>query len=194
MEVLLINIGHPRTGTGYMTTLYQAFGLNIGHEVLKSDGISDWAFCFDHLSSWTSPDLTFAQFKPKYLTYNVRDPWTAIPSIHFTIENAIAKRSEVINLNAYSGINRAVFSLLEFDRQVRTNRQVDYVIRIEHAADDILNIPFMTEGQVPIDKYNTRPHRDLTLEEWKSVDEELLTELDGYCQRYGYPTVSSRLS
>ena len=193
VDIFLMNIGHPRTGTGYMTTVYKSLGLEVGHEVLAKEGISDWAFSFDNCTSWTTPKYTFESFNPQYIIYNVRDPWESIASIKAEKDSLNKRKIYIPELDNYTGYEQDIFSLLAFDKQITNNRKVDAIVRIEY-PEDFLKIDFLPK--LPIEKYptkvyNSRSHGRMTPKDWLSISPELIEELDKYCIKYGYPTISS---
>lgn len=201
MDIFLMNIGHPRTGTGYMTTVYKALGLDIGHEKVGKDGISDWALSFDNFPSWDTRNLpikearTFEKFNPKYIIYNVRDPWTSISAIRHEIYSEYLRVKVIPNFMDYEGYERAIISLLGFDEQIRKNRKVDAVVRIEH-PEDFLEIDFLSKlplEQYPTKIYNARKHTQMTHEDWMKISPDLIERLDQYCTRYNYPKISDRI-
>ena len=78
--------GHPRTGTGYMSSLFRSAGIEVGHEWIGNSGISCWMFA--------TPDGNYADgprkdiknksrkdFEFKYIIHNVKNPFTSMSSI-----------------------------------------------------------------------------------------------------------------
>ena len=77
-------IGHPRCGTGFMSKLFLKNNLEVGHEKMGANGTSDWQYAIQDSKCfpWTSGVRINYQFDK--IIHNVRDPFTAIPSIAFT--------------------------------------------------------------------------------------------------------------
>ena len=80
----LLAIGHPRTGSGYLSQLLNSYGLNIDHEKMGDDGIVSWMFSVYDLNNPFS--LNMYAVSKYYVSFEhtimfARDPLTAIPSI-----------------------------------------------------------------------------------------------------------------
>ena len=81
-KVLILGVGHPRTGTGFTASILSSWGLRIGHEKLMEDGIVAWQHVIEN-GPWPWIKHT-DKLKPEILIYNVRNPKDSIPSIVFT--------------------------------------------------------------------------------------------------------------
>ena len=74
----ILVMGHPRSGTGYMSVLFNAFGLDVQHEnQMGNDGISSWLFGGCYLPLW-GPDPRNYEFVNRI--HLVRDPIKVLSS------------------------------------------------------------------------------------------------------------------
>ena len=199
----ILGIGHPRTGTGYTHKILQSWGLNVNHETMGMDGIVAWQL-IDRNGPWLYINSIKESdaYKYEYVIYNVRNPFSSIPSIIFT-ENtkveSVEYRNNLLDIDLDSFENRidaAITSILAYDKLV-TSLKPDFVFRIEDQSLDLFTA--LKEKGLPIewdDKeinkiYNNRDHEgweNLT-EEFKSVNPSLKKKMNTFCIKYGYSSI-----
>ena len=199
----ILGIGHPRTGTGYTHKILQSWGLNVNHETMGMDGIVAWQL-IDRNGPWLYINSIKENdaYEYEYVIYNVRNPFSSIPSIIFT-ENtkveSVEYRNNLLDIDLDSFENRidaAITSILAYDKLV-TSLKPDFVFRIEDQSLDLFTA--LKEKGLPIewdDKeinkiYNNRDHEgweNLT-EEFKSVNPSLKKKMNTFCIKYGYSSI-----
>jgi hypothetical protein len=80
-------MGHPRSGTGYMAHLFQAFGYDVAHEVkMGTDGISSWLFGGCDNPRW-GPDPWNYDFINRI--HVVRNPIKVLSSVLACVEQGV---------------------------------------------------------------------------------------------------------
>ena len=203
MTKILIT-GHPRSGTGYCAKLFQAFGLDVQHELeTGEDGISSWIMIQDVIPyPWGPEKIDYT-----HMIHVVRDPIEAIPSImaennpwnsdwhqaSYNYRKEIIKHYYGINIGYYSSEeDKAAISYLLLNRLVKN---AHLTIRVEDCVQTVSNFVWnlcrkSLSSDLPPTNYNTRPKPKA---DWSNMDPDLLEELDRFCEKYGYPTVSSRI-
>ena len=207
-KALIRVVGHPRTGTSYMASLFRANGIEIGHEKLLRDGISSWSHVVSDLqvpfgdnASW---DVEFL-----HTVINVRDPNDAIPSI--ILENGIGLsydfrrqhilRATGVDLSTYtSPIDRAVASLLLWhEMALRLNPSA--VFRVEDPQSVINWLATWTSkntlvgndqfGVVGINSTRKSPRfvldkPNIQSSDWSNLNHDLGDRLTTFCKDYCY--------
>jgi hypothetical protein len=193
-KIKILGLGHPRTGTGFTSSILNSWGLEVGHEKLERDGVVAWQLAVEN-GPW--PYMTdFPNVESEILIYNVRDPRTSIPSIAFT-ENtkSISLNYRLANgvLESSNRVEQAIHSILRWDRLI-TLRNPDFTFRIEDQSQDLFaflqgkgfEIQWVESNQ----KVNARYHgrtidKDLQTE-FEKVRPSLRAKINDYCVRYGY--------
>ncbi|MEO8927278.1 MAG: hypothetical protein ABI306_08955 [Caulobacteraceae bacterium] len=102
---LLRVVGHPRCASAYMATLFMEMGLEIGHEKLLRDGISNWmSVADDHHVPYgdTTHGVDFA-----HTVAHVRDPADAIPSIMMENGRAVSFNYRRLHILRACGVDLA---------------------------------------------------------------------------------------
>jgi len=220
---MILIVGHPRCGTGFMSTVFNALGYDVGHESVKSQGTSNWVFsvegetCFD----WIPHPREHYTFD--LIVHCLRDPWKAIPSIAFTEmcptkipptnwgwSNVFASTSLRQRHCGFSDdlplIDQAIISYLEWNSIIAKSGP-DVTVRIEQLATDLeKNAHVFAEKGYPIPSgddlvsqiptktnYNSRQHRTFSSEHWMAADPELRVRLESFCVLNGYSAISDRL-
>ena len=146
----ILVIGHPRTGSGYISELLKAYGLDVGHEEMGEDGIVSWMFSVYDLNNpfylnKYARSRYFASFEN--IIMFARDPLTAIPSI--IRENSASKislafrvkhikKNYKINIQEIEDhLEKAIEIYYLWSKLVIENNRPSLVVRIEY-DDDIL--------------------------------------------------------
>lgn len=215
----LLCIGHPRTGSGYVSALLKAYGIDAGHERMGEDGIVSWMFT---VYDWHNPFWLNPYAKSRYtcdfehVIMHVRDPWTAVPSI--MRENAHAAlsldfRARHIRLRYGTDIaaipsefEKAVAGYCLWSRLALENNHPELVLRIEEdekrLRDYLASIGFaMPSGalRLPSKDINSdkayqgqRPAKpELDAMAWLGLDSHWKQALNSLCEQLGYPPIYS---
>ncbi len=202
-------VGHPRCASGYMATLFNAYGLQVGHEKLLADGISSWMHVVTDLHMPYGDNASYNTDFRKTVVH-VRDPRDAIPSI--VLENGIVPSFNFRRLHILlatgediarhrTAIGRAVSSFLHW-HTMAMRLAPDAVFRVEDAErpvrlwlaewwrSDLAGAP-NAEG---VKGYNSTEGArrfsvskpNLAVEDWLGLEPTLLAGLEAYCLEYGY--------
>lgn len=192
-------IGHPRCGTGFMSKLFTKNNLDVGHEKIEENGTSDWQYAIPNAKCfpWTTGCRQDYEFD--MVIHNIRDPFTAIPSIVFTETPAPMERSwrtvsegfrrKYIQFPDTNVIENAAHSYLGWNSIIEQQKP-DKIVRIEHAVED-LDLGF---EDLADKKVNSREHRSLTKEHWKLIPQNIMKQLDEFCIKYKYTLLSTRIN
>lgn len=208
--------GHPRCGTGFMANLLQSYGVNIGHEVMGGDGIS----CCFYTSKNKIPKFASEGLKGKvrqdwtfdYVINNVRDPFTAIPSIYFTntptqhnknhwAHNFMLEdqnfRKEILGISDENIFNFVVLSYLGWN-DINEKNGYDFRVKIEDTTEfeEFLTINGYKKIREPNKNYNTRKNdKNIDYGEfpWDNVSGKYIEKLEIFCEKNGYESIKERI-
>ena len=206
-------IGHPRSGTAYMSKLFKKNGLDVRHERMGRDGRSDWQYAIPNETIFPWGKGVREDYEFDVVIHNIRDPLTAIPSIsntetpgHGVDENRRSKwvrkseefRRKYIHLPDKNVFDNAASSYLGWNNIIKkelkdfSSKGLDVrVVRIEHAIEDLHGLGITK----PLDKkVNARKHSGISAEEWNKVSPVNLNKLEEFCVDYGYSSIMERLS
>lgn len=194
VKVKILGLGHPRTGTGYTASILNSWGLDVGHETIKDDGIVAW-----QLAVSKGPYPYIPEIETKVISditiYNVRDPRTSIPSIVYTENN----KTRSLKFRVESGgvikstnkVEMAINSILQWDKLI-TKRNPDFIYRIEDQDKDLFdfleskgyNVQYVEQK----DPVNARIHKSIESlsEEMKTVRPSIKKKINSFCIKYGY--------
>jgi GR25 family glycosyltransferase involved in LPS biosynthesis len=213
----ILIVGHPRCGSGYMSQLLQAIGLDVGHESMGERGISSWMFAvYDENNPWAKNKYAVSRLYTDfdYLIHYIRDPRTAIPYI--IVENKYAPNSfdfrrkhiqqifnEDISLHK-TEVEKAIASFIRWN-QIIQNQKPNLTVKVE--SDEAQVIKLCQQNNL-VDKdfcVNDLPTKDVnlnkpyqgqihqkptvTMEMWNQVELDLKKELNHFCKIHGYPPV-----
>ncbi len=195
-------IGHPRCGTGFMSKLFKKNGIDVGHEIMGKGGTSDWQYAIPDAKCFPWTTGVRADHKFDYVIHNIRDPFTAIPSIVFT-ETPQPKeqswrtvsehfRRHFVNLPNNNIFDNAARSYLGWNKLITDQKVSNKVVRIENAMED-LNLPEISVS-LGDKKVNSRPHQDMTKNDWLQIGPEMLTQLELFCLKNNYESLKDRIS
>jgi len=194
-------IGHPRCGTGFMSKLFKHNGLDVGHEVKGENGTSDWQYAIinDKCFPWTTG--LRKDYKFDIVIHNIRDPFTAIPSIVFTETPNVGEQSwrtvseqfrrKYVRFPDKNIFDNAVHSYLGWNKIIESQNISNHIVRIEHAMKDLV----IDEIKKPLGdkKVNAREHQDMTKEQWLEISPNILTELEVFCVKHNYESIKERI-
>jgi GR25 family glycosyltransferase involved in LPS biosynthesis len=210
----ILAVGHPRCGSGYMSELFKACGLDVGHEKMGKHGISSWMFAVeDDEYPWALNPLARTRKNKHFghVVQFVRDPRQAIPSI--IRENRHAEKSYAFRrkhiLSAFGvdldaagcEVERAMMSYLYWNKLVEA-QAIDLTVRVEDAEECVLrslkdwrlvaterSLPAPPPKNLNADKLyrGILPERpDLSDDDWGQVADDLKRQINEACVRYGY--------
>ena len=189
MPMLLLT-GCPRSGTGYAARIFQAQGLDIGHEQVGTDGVSSWLFAvLDRHYPWHQRGELRQDYNFKVILHQVRDPLKVLASM------AVLRRPDWTfigrHLNLPPGsLARRISFYLQWTQIC--DRQAHYRYRVEDFQMEWPHLHRLCGGtaqwtgaaQTAPTHYNRRRHSDLT---W---DQILATpggaDVAAKAQTYGY--------
>jgi hypothetical protein len=190
-------VGHPRSGTGYMAMLLQAYGFDVGHERLLADGISSWMCAVDTKYVPYGDAKNGAEFE--HVLHVVRHPVKTVASMAGGIllqtrPPALKYMSSYIDTQGGNEIETAVRTYVEWNTMIDSLKP-SARFKVEHAH---LELPkFLTRvglecaldrTKAPARDYNSRLHRQLR---WVDVsravrDRRLYNELKRLAVVYEY--------
>lgn len=192
----IVGIGHPRSGTKTTATLLQKYGLDVGHETIKKDGVVAWQLLAPY---GPYPYITDFNSRPKfdYLIYNVRNPFDSIPSIVYTEDTKIPSfnfrlRECKIPLKENNPIENAIISISYFDKLI-DEMQPHITFRVEDQSDKLFK--FLKRQKIKINytkipkkKYNRRKHpnfEEMVLE-FGDISYKCKKLFNNFCFKHGY--------
>lgn len=128
---MILITGHPRSGTAYMSALFSANGIDVGHEKMGRDGISTWMACVaEPIEGYPveCPDVSNVAFDK--VIYVLRDPIQAISSIAFTEGATDDFRAQYVTCYG-SFLERAVLSYVGWIRLAKARFPEMQVVALE---------------------------------------------------------------
>lgn len=207
----ILIVGHPRSGTGYITSLFQELGYSIGHEVMGKDGTCNWTYVIpdDLCFEWSG--FPRNKFKFESIYRSIRDPFKAIPSVAFTetcFNKALSElgwvnvirstefRSKHLKLPTFniSKFEHAARSYISWNKMIDDTMEIKGFIRIERALEDLKNYMDVPDSiNSPKKDVNSRSHSTMTKSNWKSIPSKYLKQLEKFCLKYDYPSLIDRI-
>lgn len=193
-SVPILGLGHPRTGTGYVGKLLESWGLEVGHEEHKRDGIVSWL-----LTKPIGPYMWQKGFnsRPEYqhLIYNVRDPRTSLPSIVYTEStnlDSMRFRRRFLKLNNNSVLENAIDSIIGFHEIIMNLNP--FLFRIEYDHESLynyLNKDYNIKYVEHTEKFNTRKHKTFEemVEHLNEPSQQHIDRLNKFCEEVGYESI-----
>lgn len=208
IEVDFLILGHPRSGTGYISKLFSGYGIKIGHECIDKHGISCWTFVTpdcNHLNGSFKNDqrpisgITRQDVSYKHLIHNVRNPFDVINSIYqtesksysqaFRLFHAVPKIDKNLDM-----LSQIILSVTRWNKMITalkpeiTFKVEDCEVAVKEYLINDLNYK-VSETIFHNKNYNTREQSNknkLTREDYKNVPSYVLDELNEYCEMYNY--------
>ncbi|MFD1038933.1 hypothetical protein ACFQ3N_11100 [Virgibacillus byunsanensis] len=190
-------IGHPRSGTGFMSALMKRHGYDVGHERLGMDGISSWMFAVNERQVFGDSKLRRGDFEFDFIVMNIRHPLHMISSTYFTEnvrERSFTFRNKYIELDGLNQVEMAVKSVLEWYRLIELQRP-NFKVCIDKNPEREMyyflrrfeNISLQEPVTKITRKINPRNHTELTFSFIKkNCNKGLVLELENFCYLYGY--------
>lgn len=198
----ILGIGHPRNGTGYTSALLESWGLNVGHEVWKEDGIVAWQALIPQAEGrvkyggrlpYMTDNIKLDELEFDHVIHSVRDPKTAIPSIIKTEMGSFEWRSLWVPFsNKNSHVENAILSIVYTDQRIEGFFHDRFIYRIEDQKNDLRNYlesngyELMPSAEEPSKNHNKK--RDYRKDDidWDSVRPRFRSMINEYCKKYGY--------
>ena len=200
--------GYPRSGTGYITTVFDYFGYDVGHELIGKHGISCWTFAVENDNCLHGNpkkgkshhkriiNLTRKDIKYKYMIHIVRNPKDVLRSMYNTVPRNQGCFKFILNYtnqnNCSSFIEEIMESIVQWNDMIEENSP-DLVFNTE---SDISNIKrFLIEKKYPVnvkDKmlsntYNTRENSYNSFDiDINNINQDVLKNFNNHCVKYGY--------
>ncbi|SNY05901.1 hypothetical protein SAMN06265827_101172 [Orenia metallireducens] len=192
-----LNIGHPRSGTGFTSKLLKKFAYDVGHEVLGEDGISSWMFAVEEDQFWGPRGVNRKNYEFEHLIMNIRKPLDIISSVLYT-ENTVPVsynlRAKYIDFTGLNEIEKAVKSVLGWYKIIQAQNP-ELILKVDANPEQTLYyyLRYQLEEDVefPLEtlptNVNARKHSKLSYEEIKkNCTQELIIEYRFFCDFYGY--------
>jgi hypothetical protein len=80
--VVIVGLGHARSGTKYLAELIRAFGYDVKHEKLGKDGIVAWQWVIGkQVCPWGCPPRKTRLTPDDKVIHLVRQPWKIVASV-----------------------------------------------------------------------------------------------------------------
>lgn len=192
----ILGVGHPRTGTGYSSKLINSFGLDVGHEELRKDGLVAWPLVipfnkFQNGYPWVRPRINYGELNFETVIYNTRDPKNSIPSIVFTEGPSLNDRRKIVDFSkTINEVEMAILSIVTFDEVIKERFPNHFYYRVENEQEklyDFLSKKYDLKNNynLPSSEYNTRKHRIGKID-YSIVRPEYGEMINEYCNKYGY--------
>ncbi len=200
----LLGIGHPHTGSDYVSSLLKAYGIDAGEEEMGRDGIISWMF--------TVYDLDNPYYKNKYaksryfssfehIIMFARDPLNAIPGIMY--ENSISETSMEFQAKHILANEKVDIQLLlnpleqTIERYYRWTKiaieknKPELIVRVECDGNRLLK--FLDEKGINIsmvpEDIKVEPYKGDAIDsqpDWLALDDEWKIKINKLCSMLNY--------
>lgn len=128
----VVVMAHPRSGTGYMSHLFRAFGMDVGHENdMGRDGIASWLFGGCENPRW-GPDPNNYRFENRI--HLVRNPVKVVASVLACVDEGVQEymaREAGIDPE-FAAPRRVLEVYCAWDKRIRI-RKPNMRVRVEDA-------------------------------------------------------------
>lgn len=192
--VKILGLGHPRTGTGFTSVILQYWGLKVAHENMGDDGIVAWQLISQSPKAWTKWTTTPINSRPvfEHLIYSVRNPYYSLPSIVYTEDTnpiSFRYRKELFNIQSDHPIERAIESIVGYDKEVKklnpftfriedeTRKLYDHISGFYDCRWDPFNNPINFKSH---SDYNTM------IKDFGKPSDKYMVMINNYNKQYGY--------
>ncbi len=187
---MIVVLGHPRSGTGFMAGLLAAgYHLDVKHERMGTDGISafQWA-AGDTEEIWGCParEVDLEQHR---VIQVVRDPFKCIMSSAYVVSEEswtwMRRHIDLPTVMHFSKLELAAMAVCRWNELIAP--QTHDLVRLESVEEDVQRIfgPFK-HTVMNVDR-NGRNHPLLSQAAvWQRLRPEVQSELASHCVKYGY--------
>jgi len=203
IPINILGVGHPRTGTKYTAKLLQSWGLDVGHEEWKKDGIVAWQALIPQAEGrikqsnrlpYMTQNLKLELIQPKVIIHTLRDPRTAIPSITKTEIGSLEWRSLWTPFTSQnSSIENTILSIVYTDLRIEGFFPERFSYKIETEAEKLhqhLETLFDLKPQETAPSKQTNKKRDYDKSvDWDSVRPRFRELINQYSLKYGYEPI-----
>lgn len=168
-EKILI-IAPPRSGTGYAAKCMENIGFDLGHERLKSNGISSWLWAVDCYDDARWGD-NFRDIKPDITIMLYRRPEDIIASLAFTAERALDWMGKYVSVKGDDAVEKASYAALGWIEKC-LERKPNFIVSLD-------SFPYFCNryfGKFPNEElrgYNTRKHECLTKDQLNLISDNV---------------------
>ena len=157
----ILVIGHPRSGSGYISALMKAYGLDVQHEKMGNDGIVSWMFTVYDLNNpfylnKYAKSRYYSSFKNTIMF--ARDPLDTIPSIirennaseiSFKFrEKHIFSNFQISLQSIGNDLKKAIESYYLWSKLSIEKNKPNIIVRVEY--DDMLLLNFLKKQRFDI--------------------------------------------
>lgn len=182
-------VGHPRSGTSYMSAILKAYGFDVGHEYMGRDGISSWQFAVDDYQICIDQSLHRKDYNFDHVLVCVRDPIKIVASTLCTEGGSFVFRRKHLKLRS-NDLEGAVRSVVGW-YQLILERPYDKIIHTGKADDmfrTLREFGYEFPQMRTLDKkVNSRAKIELSLDDIeRGVPPELFKEFSELRVRLGY--------
>lgn len=172
----LLIVGHPRFGSGYISNVLKAAGVDVGHERVRGCGTASWMFAVDDLAYPYGDGNAYHKFHFRNTYLFIRDPIRALPSciVENTIKKSYSFRKK--HIHAFFGVDldkftnnadRAAASIIYWYKMCELKRPSLYV-RIDdksHVRKFLIDIGI--SGNSLLSKAINTPASNTSDKKWK---------------------------
>ena len=188
-------LGHPRSGTGFMSKLFQGFGYDIGHEKMGKDGISSWMFAVEDKQVFGDKSLYRKDFTFDIVIMSMRNPLDIVCSTYYTTSDlSLIFRKKHINLEGLNKLEMTVKSVLEWYKIIELQKP-NLKLYVDKAPEKVLSDFFKKiENRHRVaptkkinNKVNARSHPPMNLSFIKdNCNQNLVDGFVNFCKINGY--------
>ncbi len=185
-------IGHPRSGTGYTCKQMQEFGFDIGHEIMKKDGISSWWLVAEDYQPWLNQSLRRKDFNFEKIIVSIRDPLKMVSSTLYTENGSLFFRKKHLPelKNCSNEVERAVNSVIGwYDLVIGLNS--DFIFRIEEPESLVTWLEkegySINKDKILRKRVNSRIHPNLTIDDIrKNTSKKVFNDFIKFSKKFEY--------
>lgn len=192
-EKLVLVIGCPRAGTGYIWKVLRVCGIPVGHEKDGDQGIVSWLFTADTDRPAWGPNPVDYRFK--HIFHQVRDPLKCIATMHLVVDRAwryICREEPQIKLNEPLLVRCAkmwVYWNLKAEKKAEFTYRVEAIKSILPELSDHLGVKLDANlvKRVSTHTHSTEHNHVVTWKDLKdALEPDFYKKLVHLAKRYGY--------
>jgi hypothetical protein len=146
---------HPRSGSSYAASLLNNNGYDVGHERMKTNGLSSWFWASKDESPPFSASPYDSSYEPDLTIHIIRNPLHCIASVAYTESTTELYRSEFVEITGENILDRAASSILGWNNLCQ-QMNPDFTIKTESLPSELSKILGKVIHDIP--PQNTRPH------------------------------------
>lgn len=177
MNKKIVVLGCARSGTMYISNVFQKLGIDIRHEKMGIDGTSDWHKVPSDLSEF---DCVLHQVRHPLKV--ISSMTTAPPSTWKSINKHIPL---ILDNELIDGMRYWYFWNLMIEPYSNIRYRVENIKSEWNLILEILNIPYTDLPNVS-NKINSRPHEVYTWNDLENMDKNLCDKIKRLSRNFGY--------